>query len=128
MALEALCRERAQALQLPLIAGDILRTDWAPLLDLCRDENVDPSRRAEIVHASMAQALLDQAIALRERHGIARVGLSGGVFQNRFLTEHVMALLAGADFDVFLPLALPCNDAALSFGQAAEVAARHHHG
>ena len=43
------------------------------------------------------------------------------------LTEQVVALLADAGFDVHLPLALPCNDAGLSYGQAAELAAREEH-
>jgi hydrogenase maturation factor HypF (carbamoyltransferase family) len=37
-------------------------------------------------------------------------------------------MLEADGFDVFLPQALPCNDAALSYGQAAEVAARQEHG
>ena len=59
------------------------------------------------------------------RHGVIgfRVGLCGGVFQNRVLAEQAIALLEEAGFDVFLPRLLPCNDAALSLGQAAEVAA-----
>jgi hydrogenase maturation protein HypF len=46
------------------------------------------------------------------------------VFQNRVLAERVIELLEDAGFEVYLPQTLPCNDAALSFGQAAEAAAR----
>ena len=72
----------------------------------------------------MAKALLDQASAIRELTSIDQVGLCGGVFQNRMLTEQVMALLTNNGFDVRLPERLPVNDAALSFGQVAEIAAR----
>ena len=65
-----------------------------------------------------------QAAAARERHGVERVGLTGGVFQNRVLAEQVVALLVDAGFEPHLPLTLPCNDAGLSYGQAAELAAR----
>jgi hydrogenase maturation protein HypF len=50
--------------------------------------------------------------------------LCGGVFQNRVLAEQSIGLLEQAGFRVCVPERLPCNDAALSFGQAAEIAAR----
>jgi hydrogenase maturation protein HypF len=55
---------------------------------------------------------------------VHKVGLCGGVFQNRFLAEQTADLLEDAGFGVYLPQLLPCNDAALSYGQAAEIAAR----
>ncbi|NNL64252.1 MAG: carbamoyltransferase HypF, partial [Woeseiaceae bacterium] len=81
-------------------------------------------QRAETFHASMAGAVLVQARAARTRHGVDRVGLCGGVFQNRFLVEQAIAMLEADGFDVHLPALLPANDAALSFGQAAQLAAR----
>jgi hydrogenase maturation protein HypF len=72
----------------------------------------------------MAGTIRDQAVAARQEADIAQVGLGGGVFQNRILAEQVTSLLEDEGFEVFLPQALPCNDAALSFGQAAEAAAR----
>mgnify|MGYP001816150306 CR=1 FL=1 len=129
MQLEALCESTADPLDLPLTedANGVLRSDWQPLLALLNDVSVDSRLRAELFHASMAGAILAQARAARSRHGIARIGLSGGVFQNRFLAEQAIALLAADGFETFLPLALPCNDAALSYGQAAELAAREAH-
>jgi hydrogenase maturation protein HypF len=126
MVLEALCEQAAEPLRLPLRAGDdgVLRSDWQPLLGLLRDADIDAPRRAEIFHASMAGTIRDQAVAARQEADIAQVGLGGGVFQNRILAEHVTSLLEDEGFEVFLPQALPCNDAALSFGQAAEAAAR----
>jgi hydrogenase maturation protein HypF len=72
----------------------------------------------------MAPVVLDQARIARDEHDVAVVGLSGGVFQNRVLTDQVMELLRGDGFEVLLPSILPVNDAGLSFGQAAEMAAR----
>ncbi len=126
MRLEALCRDPAEALALPLAADreGILRSDWEPLLGMLTDRRLGRQQRAEIFHASMAAVIRDQARALRECFDIAQVGLGGGVFQNRFLVEQVVAILEADGFTVCLPCALPCNDAALSFGQAAELAAR----
>jgi hydrogenase maturation protein HypF len=126
MMLEALCRDVAEPMGLPLDAGEdgVLRSDWQPLLEVIANEDLVPTRRAELFHASMAGVVLDQALAARRQHAVAQVGLGGGVFQNRVLAERVIALLEEAGFEVYLPQALPCNDAALSFGQAAEAAAR----
>jgi len=88
------------------------------------DEQRSPAVRAETFHSSLALALLQQARRIRDEYAIDWVGLTGGVFQNRFLTEHVTDLLAHNDFRVLLAETLPCNDAAISFGQAAEIAAR----
>jgi hydrogenase maturation protein HypF len=124
MLLEALCSRPADPVELPLRENDILRTDWQPLLQVISDSRIAPERRAEVFHASMAQAIVSQALAARNRYEFDRVGLSGGVFQNRVLAEQAIVLLEAQGFDVFLPQLLPCNDAALSLGQAAEVAAR----
>jgi hydrogenase maturation protein HypF len=88
------------------------------------DRSIDPARRAELFHGSVATAIAGQAKAIRAQHDVAQIGLCGGVFQNRVLAEQTIALLEEAGFNIYLPLALPCNDAALSYGQAAEVAAR----
>ena len=125
MQLESFCRSRQQAVQLPLKADDhgVFRSDWAPLLPLLKDDTLSTALRAEIFHSSLARVVLDQAKLARSAHSFDYVGLTGGVFQNRFLTSLTVDLLTENGFDVKLPLRLPCNDAALSFGQVAEIAA-----
>jgi hydrogenase maturation protein HypF len=126
MQLEALCRNHVEGINLDLAEDEdgVLRVDWEPLLGVIGDDSQEPARRAEIFHASMATAIVGQARAARDRYAVTQVGLCGGVFQNRFLAEQTLSLLQDAGFSVYLPQALPCNDAALSYGQAAEVAAR----
>ena len=68
--------------------------------------------------------MLQQAIRARELHGINRVGLSGGVFQNRTLTEQACRLLQAAGMEVCLPEHIPVNDAGISFGQVLEFGMR----
>jgi len=68
----------------------------------------------------MAQTLLQQAQQVREDTGVNRVGLAGGVFQNRLLTENSIDLLNDNGFEVTFPLLMPVNDAAISFGQIIE--------
>lgn len=125
MLLEAACGDSTHAIQLPLAHDDagLLRSDWAPLLPYLIDEQRDVSERAALFHASMARALLDQALAMRATCGAFTVGLVGGVFQNRVLTEQVIALLTDADFEVRLGMQIPANDAGISFGQIIEAGA-----
>jgi hydrogenase maturation protein HypF len=126
MQLEALCRRRREPVPLPLekCENGIWRSDWEPLLELLLADHLDTATRAEIFHSSLAHTILMQARAVRDTSAVTQVGLCGGVFQNRVLTEQVMELLQDDNFSVFLPARLPCNDAALCVGQAAELAAR----
>ncbi len=126
MMLENLCHEAGEVIEMPLrVGGDgVLRSDWRPLLEAIADKKRGRRERAEAFHTSVATAALRQAEAIRERQAVARIGLCGGVFQNRVLTEQAAAMLRREGFEVWLPGDLPCNDAALSFGQAAEIAAR----
>jgi hydrogenase expression/formation protein HypE len=78
----------------------ILRTDWAPLLPVLCDLAIAPEERADFFHQSMANALVDQALAVRKQAGFDAVGLSGGVFQNRRLTELVAARLEALNIEV----------------------------
>jgi hydrogenase maturation protein HypF len=125
MRLEALCEDVVPPVALPLArdATGIWRSDWAPLVPAMRDARLVPAVRAAMFHSSLAQALCEQALAVREYTGVARVGLSGGVFQNRVLTEQAHALLTTAGFEVLIPERLPVNDAAISYGQLIEAAA-----
>ena len=110
--------------------GSLWRADWAPLLPLLMAEDRSPAERATLFHATLAATLRAQAVILREESGecgefnITRVGLAGGVFQNRVLVAHVLRELASAGFTVFLPERLPVNDAAIAFGQVIEAQAR----
>jgi hydrogenase maturation protein HypF len=127
MRLEALCEDVVPPLVLPLArdATGLWRSDWAPLVAAMLDARCTPAVRAALFHSSLAQALCEQALAVREHSGVARVGLCGGVFQNRVLAEQVHALLTAAGFDVLIPERLPINDAAISFGQLIEATAVH---
>ena len=92
-------------------------TDWAPLIPMLLDSSLSQAGRAARFHVSVAHALLAQAIQLREDTGINSVALSGGVFQNRVLTEQSIAFLEQHGFETTLPLLIPVNDGGISFGQ-----------
>jgi len=122
MQLEAACEGTAEAIDLPLQRNDdsTWQSDWAPLLPILMDTRISVGERAQQFHASLAKALCDQAEALRREHGDIAVGLGGGVFQNRVLTEAAINRLNDAGFRVYLPRQVPCNDAGLCYGQIIE--------
>jgi hydrogenase maturation protein HypF len=124
MELEQIAAGACEGPALPVAEDEagILRADWAPLLDVLTNERLTPKQRAGIFHETMARTLRDQALAVRERQGFEAVGLSGGVFQNRLLTERVLRLMAEEGIDVRLHRDIPANDGGLCFGQVIEAA------
>lgn len=122
MWLEALCKVRREPIPLVLAVDDagILRTDWAPLIDMLKSADEPVAVRAERFHASLAHALLAQARAVRRAQGVTHVALTGGVFQNAVLAEHALELLTADGFFVHIPLQIPVNDAGISYGQLIE--------
>jgi hydrogenase maturation protein HypF len=94
--------------------------DWAPLILHMLDDKYSPAQRAADWHESMAQALLAVSELARKEHGIERIGLSGGVFQNRVLSERVIQLLKKQGFDYQFPEQVPVNDGGLCVGQVVE--------
>jgi hydrogenase maturation protein HypF len=123
--LEALSEGEGAVTRLPLMQqpDGVWQTDWAPMVPLLLDQSRAISERAVGFHASLALALVEQAVAVRRMHGAFAVGLAGGVFQNRHLCEAVLCGLRSAGFRSYLPASVPCNDAGLSFGQVVEAAA-----
>jgi len=126
MQLEALAARHGQfesrhviPFELSLIDG-VYTADWSPMIPILLDESRPVNERAARFHDSMAGSLLQQAIQIREDASVNQVGLAGGVFQNRLLTETCIALLGKNGFEVTLPLMMPVNDAAISFGQIIE--------
>ncbi|BBL76391.1 carbamoyltransferase HypF [Methylomagnum ishizawai] len=126
MRLETLARPGAEPMPLALArnAGGVWISDWAGWLPMLMDTGLAPAERASIFHASLARLIAGQAEALRAEHGVDRVGLSGGVFQNRLLTELAVAELTGRGFVVGLHRDIPAGDGGISYGQVIEVGRR----
>ncbi|MCU0693955.1 MAG: carbamoyltransferase HypF [Polyangiaceae bacterium] len=69
-------------------------------------------------HRGLALALARACALLGERTGLGVVALSGGVFQNRVLTEVLVNLLTQGGFEVLTHRLVPTNDAGIALGQA----------
>ena len=102
------------------LKGKGYQIDWAPLVRHMLDDELSPGQRAADWHESMAKALLVVCELARKEHAIERIGLSGGVFQNRVLSERVIQLLKKQGFDYQFPGQVPVNDGGLCVGQAVE--------
>jgi len=126
MWLEACARVGADSLTLPIVADEqgVARIDWAPLLEPLSDASRPPAERAGLLHSSLVEAIVRISEAERSRSGASVVGLTGGVFQNRLLSELALAALSARGFGVLLPRRVPCNDGGLSYGQIADFLGR----
>jgi hydrogenase maturation protein HypF len=126
MLLEALAARHGELDERPVTPLELSRTDgvysadWAPLIPMLMNASAPLTERALHFHFSMAASLLQQALRIREDTGLNQVGLAGGVFQNRVLTQRCIALLQKNGFEVTLPMMVPVNDAGISFGQIIE--------
>ncbi len=69
-------------------------------------------------HHTLAVMTVDICSQLRTDTGINKVALSGGVFQNRVLTETTVNLLGAAGFTPLIHSLVPPNDGGLALGQA----------
>jgi hydrogenase maturation protein HypF len=125
MELEHIAIDGCEAVPLPLARDDsgVLRSDWAQLLGVLADRDLSTAQRAGIFHETMAQALIDQALEVRMTREFNAIGLSGGVFQNRRLTESVLERAKEQGIEVRLHRVIPANDGGLCFGQVIEAAA-----
>lgn len=102
-----------------LLGADLVRAAVADLSDGAPVGTV-----AARFHRGVVDLVVDACERVRSSEGLTSVALSGGVFQNRWLTEGAAARLGAAGFDVLVHRQVPCNDGGISLGQAAVAAAR----
>jgi hydrogenase maturation protein HypF len=69
-------------------------------------------------HNSMARMIACVVSKLALKTGIDTIGLTGGCFQNKLLTEKAASLLEEKGFRVLLHEAVPPNDGGIALGQA----------
>ncbi len=104
-------------------AGEARLLDWGPAVEALLADvaaGVPVGMLSARFHNGLVAAIVDVVRATGER----RVALTGGCFQNRLLTEHASAALAGAGCEVLLHRQTPPNDGCISLGQLAVAAAR----
>ena len=99
--------------------------DPLPMITAIMTDLSDGRPVAEIAgsfHFSLALMIEEVCVQIRQETGLARVVLSGGVFQNCLLTTMSLARLNSAGFEVLTHSLVPPNDGGLALGQAAAAA------
>ncbi len=90
--------------------------DWAPLIEgiLSDTQSGVPIRE---ISAKFHNALAEVVVEVARRFGQHRVALSGGCFQNRYLTERIVARLRAENFQPYWHQRVPANDGGIALGQ-----------
>ena len=101
--------------RLPLIL------DWSPLVAALLAD-LKCALPAGVISAKFHNALAEAIVAVAKRLGQRRVALSGGCFQNRYLTERAVQRLEAEGLRVYWHQRVPPNDGGIALGQL--VAAR----
>jgi len=83
-----------------------------------KERSVPQETIATKLHNTVASVIRTVVRRISERTGIRDVALSGGTFQNQYLLNRIVPLLASDGMNVMLNRQVPCNDACISLGQA----------
>lgn len=96
--------------------------DWSILIKEVTRDLKNKKTKKEIslkFHNAICYMIKDVCNLLRKKYKISKVCLSGGVFQNRYLSSSIKPLLEKDGFRVYLHSKLPAHDGNISLGQAA---------
>ncbi|MFZ1977672.1 MAG: carbamoyltransferase HypF [Bacteroidota bacterium] len=98
------------------IEEPLLIVDWSDMIGEIIDDITHKIPLAEIsvkFHHTLAEVIVEAA----KRMGLLRVVLSGGCFQNRFLTERTIERLTKEGFHPYWHQRVPPNDGGIALGQ-----------
>ncbi len=90
--------------------------DWEPAVRALLDDRA-AGLSAGVVAARLHHMLVDAILAVAHHFGQSQVALSGGCFQNRYLTERALQRLRAEGFTPFRQTRVPPNDGGISLGQ-----------
>ena len=87
-------------------------------------KGVDASTISSKFHNTVAEIILKVSLKLKKKFKINKVALSGGVFQNKYLTARTVEILAAKGLKVYKHSAVSTNDSGIPIGQIAIANAR----
>ncbi len=97
-------------------AHSMLVLDWEPVvLAVVRD--IRGGQPGSVIAARFHNALAEAIVEIARHSGESRVVLTGGCFQNRYLTERAVRRLTQAGFQPYWHQRVPPNDGGISLGQ-----------
>lgn len=90
--------------------------NWAPMIvGIIHDVNVGIP--VSLISAKFHNTLAEMIVGVARLHGTGRVALTGGCFQNRYLTERTVERLRQEGFTPYWHQRIPPNDGGISLGQ-----------
>ena len=104
--------------------GNRLVLDWEPAVHAVLAEPSRPAPHAMNLPARFHNMLVEMAVEVAKQIGEPSVVLSGGCFQNRYLTERMVARLRAAGHRPYWHQRVPPNDGNLALGQLMVAAQR----
>jgi len=90
--------------------------DWSPMVEAILAD-VKKGVSVGTISARFHNALAEGIVAVAKRAGQNRVVLSGGCFQNRYLTERAVRRLSAEGFRPYWHQRVPPNDGGIALGQ-----------
>jgi len=91
-------------------------------------EGISKSIISAKFHNTIIYVIFETVTKIRNETGIAKVALSGGTFQNKYILERIKPLLLNEKFKVYTQTSIPCNDGGVALGQLAIAAKRRNRG
>jgi hydrogenase maturation protein HypF len=82
-------------------------------------EHVSLNEISARFHNTIVSIIIDGIIRISAQTGLHKVVLSGGSFQNRYITNHLIKQLEEKKFKVYINRKVPGNDGGLALGQMA---------
>jgi hydrogenase maturation protein HypF len=101
---------------LPSSSSGLVVVDWAPMLETILPD-VEKGKPIGEISAKFHNALVETMMTLTRHFDQERVVLSGGCFQNRYLTEHLVRRLQSEGFRPYWHQRVPPNDGGICLGQ-----------
>jgi hydrogenase maturation protein HypF len=117
----AIGEERTEEVYPFRISDSPIIIDWKPMiLEILADVQKDIAKG--VVSAKFHNTLAEIILAVAQRLAVEKIALTGGCFQNKYLTERAVRRLAAEGFRPYWHQRLPPNDGGIALGQVMAVA------
>lgn len=95
----------------------VLVIDWEPMIRRVLAD-VNAGTTGALIAARFHNMLVETVVTIAQSMALPRVVLSGGCFQNKYLSEHLIARLQRMGFRPYWHQRVPPNDGGIALGQA----------
>ncbi len=99
----------------PIVKNDG-EIDWSNLIQSILEDR-QKQIATSIIATKFHNSLVEMMVTVAQQAGIAQIVLTGGCFQNRYLTERAMSKLRQLGFQPYTHQQIPPNDGGITAGQ-----------